>query len=78
MMSNYSVTTESSELRNKRCLVTGGTKGIGASVVAALVARGAVVATTACSAPETQSEGVHFVVADLATLEGCASCASPT
>ena len=40
------------ELEGKRALVTGGTKGVGQAVVAALREAGAVVLTTARSRPE--------------------------
>src|SRR5262245_55137413 len=60
------------ELQGKRALVTGGTKGIGAAVVAALRDAGATVLTTARSQPGTRAPADHFVTADVATTEGCA------
>jgi NAD(P)-dependent dehydrogenase (short-subunit alcohol dehydrogenase family) len=60
------------ELTNSRVLVTGGTKGVGAAVVAVLTAAGARVVASARSVPEASATGVHFVAADLTTSEGCA------
>jgi NAD(P)-dependent dehydrogenase (short-subunit alcohol dehydrogenase family) len=51
------------ELTDRRALVTGGTKGIGAAVVAVLRDAGVKVITTARSAPKASPEGVHFVAA---------------
>ena len=62
------------ELEDKRALVTGGTKGVGASVVAALREAGARVLTTARKPPEDVSEA-EFVAADVSTAEGCAAVA---
>jgi NAD(P)-dependent dehydrogenase (short-subunit alcohol dehydrogenase family) len=61
------------QLDNKRALVTGGTKGVGAAVVEALCNAGARVVSTARSAPSRPIEGVHFVGADLSTPEGAAA-----
>jgi NAD(P)-dependent dehydrogenase (short-subunit alcohol dehydrogenase family) len=62
-------------LEGKRALVTGGTKGVGQAVVAALREAGAAVLTAARSRPENFSNADHFVVADLSTAEGCAAVA---
>src|SRR5258705_1874136 len=62
------------ELEGKRALVTGGTKGVGAAVVAALREAGARVLTTARKRPEDVSK-VEFVSADVATAEGSAAVA---
>ncbi len=62
------------ELEGRRALVTGGTKGVGQAVVAQLVAAGARVLTTARSRPDGLPD-VDFVVADVATAEGCATVA---
>lgn len=59
-------------LEGKRALVTGGTKGVGRAVVAALHALGMDVLATARKAGEGLPEGVHFVSADITTAEGCA------
>jgi NAD(P)-dependent dehydrogenase (short-subunit alcohol dehydrogenase family) len=60
------------ELEGKRALVTGGTKGVGAAVVAALREAGARVLTTARQRPEDVGE-IEFVTADVSTAEGCAA-----
>lgn len=62
-------------LAGKRALVTGGTKGVGRAVMAALHAAGAQVLTTARKAGEGLPEGVRFVAADIMTAEGCARIA---
>ena len=62
------------EVEGKRAMVTGGTKGVGAAVVAALREAGARVLTTARKRPEDVSEA-EFVTADVATAEGCAAVA---
>jgi NAD(P)-dependent dehydrogenase (short-subunit alcohol dehydrogenase family) len=59
------------QLRWKRALVTGGTKGLGEAVVAQLRQMGAKVLTTARSG--AQSADAMFVAADVATAEGCAA-----
>jgi len=58
------------QLDDKRALVTGGTKGVGAAVVEALRDAGARVVATARSAPSRAIEGVHFIGADLSTAQG--------
>lgn len=60
-------------LTGKRALVTGGTKGAGRAVVAALHALGMQVLTTARTPGEGLPEGVHFVAADVSTPDGCAN-----
>jgi NAD(P)-dependent dehydrogenase (short-subunit alcohol dehydrogenase family) len=62
-------------LEGKRALVTGGTKGAGEAIVAALRAAGARVLTTARSRPEKLAHAEDFVVADVSTAEGCAALA---
>jgi NAD(P)-dependent dehydrogenase (short-subunit alcohol dehydrogenase family) len=62
-------------LTDRRALVTGGTKGVGAAVVEVLREAGAKVIATARSAPSDAIEGVHYIAADLATVEGCAAVA---
>jgi NAD(P)-dependent dehydrogenase (short-subunit alcohol dehydrogenase family) len=56
----------------QRALVTGGTKGVGEAVVAALREAGATVLTTARSRPENLPYPDEFIVADVSTAEGCA------
>lgn len=63
------------ELEGRRALVTGGTRGIGAAVVAHLLKAGARVLTTARSRPADLPD-VAFVAADITTPEGCASVAN--
>jgi NAD(P)-dependent dehydrogenase (short-subunit alcohol dehydrogenase family) len=58
------------ELQNRRALVTGGTKGIGAAVVSVLQGAGANLVATARSVPEAPSASVHYIAADLTTAEG--------
>ena len=59
------------ELDGRRALVTGGTQGIGAAVVARLRETGAKVLTTARMTPARLSDADLFVAADVATAEGC-------
>jgi len=59
------------ELRGRRALVTGGTKGVGAAVAARLRELGAKVLTTARSSPQAGND--MFVAADAATSDGCAA-----
>jgi NAD(P)-dependent dehydrogenase (short-subunit alcohol dehydrogenase family) len=63
-------------LEGKRALVTGGTKGAGQAIVAALREAGARVLTTARSRPEKLERDEDFLVADVSTAEGCAAVAN--
>lgn len=63
-------------LKGRRALVTGGTKGVGAAVVASLLEAGVAVATTARTAPESLLDGVHYIAVDLTTAIGCATVAA--
>ncbi|MFP5442723.1 MAG: oxidoreductase, partial [Betaproteobacteria bacterium] len=63
------------QLRGQRALVTGGTKGVGAAVVQALVDAGVQVMATARSAPAHPIGGVLYVPADVSTAEGAAEVA---
>src|SRR5246127_4404606 len=62
-------------LTNRRALVTGGTKGVGAAVVEVLRDAGAKVIATARAVAPDVIEGVHYIALDLATAEGCAAAA---
>lgn len=68
MSTQFSV--DSNEFANKRVLVTGGTKGIGAATANRFAAAGATVAVSARSAPEQANDKLLFVQADLSTPEG--------
>ena len=63
------------ELADRRALVTGGTKGVGAAVVEMLREAGAQVAATARSAPPRLASGVRFLAADLSTADGASAVA---
>ena len=58
------------QLNGLRAVVTGGTLGLGAAVVRALVDAGARVATSARKTPAAPVEGVSYILADLTTAEG--------
>jgi NAD(P)-dependent dehydrogenase (short-subunit alcohol dehydrogenase family) len=60
------------ELTGKRALITGGTKGVGQAVVAALREAGATVLTTARARPEQIGHADQFIAADVSTADGCA------
>lgn len=62
-------------LTDRRALVTGGTKGVGAAVAEVLREAGAKVIATARSVPADAIEGVHYIAADLATAAGCIAVA---
>lgn len=63
------------QLRDKRALITSGTRGAGAATVALFRELGARVLTTARSRPAAMHEGM-FVAADLTTAQGCAELAA--
>ncbi|CDM58733.1 MULTISPECIES: SDR family oxidoreductase [Rhizobium] len=63
------------DLQGKRALVSGGTQGVGAAVVATLLDAGATVLTSARSVPPPSAGGPLYVAADLATAEGCEAVA---
>ena len=64
------------ELGGRRALVTAGTRGVGAAVVAALCDAGVNVVSTARSIPDTAPMGAHFIAADISEADGCAAVAS--
>ena len=63
------------ELSQRRALVTGGTKGVGAAVVEVLHDAGAKVVATARSIATQPVDGVRYIAADLSTARGCADVA---
>ncbi|MEW2314347.1 oxidoreductase [Streptomyces bauhiniae] len=63
-------------VKGKRALVTGGTRGIGAGIVRRLLEEGAEVLTTARSASGTVPEGASFVAADVRSREGAEELAA--
>lgn len=69
--------TDFLDLRGRRALITGGTKGAGAATVSLFRELGAQVLTTARMRPENLPEEL-FVEADLTTEEGCAIVADAT
>lgn len=66
----YPFPVPSQELKDKRVLVTGGTKGIGALIVERFVLSGASVATIARSALPPDQRPSLFVQADIGSPEG--------
>ena len=64
------------DLSSRRVVVSGGTKGVGAAVVAALLSAGAEVATAARTVPEAVPAGVHFMPVDLLSAEGSSAFAA--
>jgi NAD(P)-dependent dehydrogenase (short-subunit alcohol dehydrogenase family) len=58
-------------LGGKRALVSGGTQGVGAAIVATLLDAGARVLTSARSVPSPSIGGPLYIAADLTTAEGC-------
>jgi NAD(P)-dependent dehydrogenase (short-subunit alcohol dehydrogenase family) len=58
------------DLVGKTAVITGGSKGIGAATVARFVQGGARVVTSGRSQPDSLPEGVEYVVADVATVDG--------
>jgi len=59
------------DLTGRRALVTAGTRGVGAAVVAALADQGVQVMATARSLPPNPVDGVVHLACDLTTAEAC-------
>src|SRR5579864_5909605 len=70
MTEPYPFPISADEFTDKRVLVTGGTRGIGAAVVRRFQLAGARVAATARSAPTHAEDGVLFIPADIGTAAG--------
>jgi len=70
MTEPYPFPTSADEFADKRVLVTGGTRGIGAAVVRRFQLAGARVVATARSAPAHGVDGVLFIPADIGTAAG--------
>ncbi len=70
MSDRYPFSVSADEFVGKRVLVTGGTKGIGAAIVRRFQLSGALVATTARSAPSNFDSSTLFVQADTGNAEG--------
>ncbi|HEY0662935.1 MAG TPA: SDR family oxidoreductase [Lysobacter sp.] len=58
------------QLADKRVVVTGGTRGVGAAVVELLSQLGTRIVATARSKPKKPIDDVHYVATDLSTGEG--------
>ncbi|MEJ0048668.1 MAG: SDR family oxidoreductase [Rhodospirillales bacterium] len=71
----YPFSVHRDEFKDKRVLVTGGTKGIGAAMVERFRLGGARIATTARSEPVDAKEDVFFIKADLSTPAGTGAVA---
>jgi NAD(P)-dependent dehydrogenase (short-subunit alcohol dehydrogenase family) len=67
MTEPYPFPTSADEFADKRMLVTGGTRGIGAAVVRRFQLAGARVVATARSAPAQASDRVLLIPADIGT-----------
>lgn len=63
------------QLDGKRAMVAGGTRGVGAAVVQALVQAGARVVASARALPGRPVTGVHYLAADLSTADGARQAA---
>ncbi|OKH89396.1 SDR family oxidoreductase [Thalassospira sp. TSL5-1] len=71
MMKNPAFNIDKTEFKGHRVLVTGGTKGMGYAILHRLHAAGAIVASTARSAPDTPNTHPGlFIPADISTPDG--------
>src|SRR3984893_11950308 len=75
MTNGYPFSISGDEFKDKRVLVTGGTKGVGEAIVRRFQLGGALVATTARAPSLHDQPGNLFVQADLATASGVNSVA---
>src|SRR5258708_36416696 len=75
MTNSYPFSIYADEFKDKRILVTGGTKGVGEAIVRRFQLSGALVATTARSPSLHVQTANLFVQADLATASGVYSVA---
>ena len=69
-MTSHPLSFVPDEFKEKRVLVTGGTKGVGAATVRRFLQSGARVAATARSASTEHPDSVLFIPADLGTASG--------
>jgi len=69
MTASTTNTNEIADFKDKRVLVTGGTKGAGKAIADRFLKGGATLAITARSAP-AESSAAHFIQADVSTSEG--------
>jgi NAD(P)-dependent dehydrogenase (short-subunit alcohol dehydrogenase family) len=67
---------KNNEFINRRVLVTGGSRGIGAAIAERLAGSGANVLATARTAPAATPDGVAFVEGDVSTVDGVAAIAA--
>src|SRR5689334_14898497 len=70
-MAETTTLPSTNEFKDKRILVTGGTKGAGKAIADRLLRGGGTVIITARSAP-METAGNHFIQADVSTPEGTA------
>lgn len=77
-MSTEKIRFDASEFAGKRALVTGGSRGMGEAIVKRLAHSGAIVVTTARSAPSAPSPTALFIEADIATTDGVAEVVALT
>src|SRR5688500_4256201 len=75
-LSSASFSVDPVELKGKRALVTGGTRGIGARLGRRLLAGGSTVAASARTAVPELPGGVTFAPADVGTRDGVRHLAS--
>jgi NAD(P)-dependent dehydrogenase (short-subunit alcohol dehydrogenase family) len=70
MPSNYPFKIDVEEFKGRRVLITGGTKGMGRSIVQRFALSGAAVGTTARSPDSSDFAGALFVQADIGSPDG--------